>query len=252
MEEAQQRYIGERLTPTLTAGLVALCRARPAEPHAWLAKWLLQHKPTPPIGPAVRSQSDTLAALTPALLSDGVPYRKVGRVFLRKARPGETVQTVLHGVVETTNTAPDDGKVYWVSHADTMEQERLILTDAKRRRLYALTPAPGMNASIAAELAAEGFGGPFEPLGRVLALRASHALLSAHIPARKFVAAWGAEMIVDEGDMLVSPMPSTGRDAAFQASILSEVYRIEKSVFEQTYTMLHSDSHERKSLQPIV
>ena len=38
-------YVAATLTPTLTAGLVALCRAKPAEPAAFLAQYLIEHNP---------------------------------------------------------------------------------------------------------------------------------------------------------------------------------------------------------------
>ena len=36
-------------TPTLTTGLVELCRTKPANPVAWLAKWLIANNPNAPI-----------------------------------------------------------------------------------------------------------------------------------------------------------------------------------------------------------
>ena len=44
---SRQAYIDETITPTLSRGLVALCRARPDHPVQWLAEWLQQNKPTP-------------------------------------------------------------------------------------------------------------------------------------------------------------------------------------------------------------
>ena len=41
-------YVNEAITPTLTKGLAALCKARPADPATWLAEWLIANKPTPP------------------------------------------------------------------------------------------------------------------------------------------------------------------------------------------------------------
>jgi len=38
-------YVEQRLNPTLQRGLAALCRARPANPIEWLARWLLENKP---------------------------------------------------------------------------------------------------------------------------------------------------------------------------------------------------------------
>ena len=38
-------YVAATLTPTLTAGLVALCRAKPEEPAVFLAQYLVEHNP---------------------------------------------------------------------------------------------------------------------------------------------------------------------------------------------------------------
>ena len=43
---AQEEVVKE-LRPTLEAGLVALCRARPEDPVTWLAEYLLENKPAP-------------------------------------------------------------------------------------------------------------------------------------------------------------------------------------------------------------
>ena len=40
-------FVESHLTPTLTRGLVALCKAKPEEPVRWLAEWLLENKPSP-------------------------------------------------------------------------------------------------------------------------------------------------------------------------------------------------------------
>jgi len=42
-------YFNHALAPTLNPALVALCRERPADPVTWLANWLLENKPQPPL-----------------------------------------------------------------------------------------------------------------------------------------------------------------------------------------------------------
>jgi len=42
-------YVTEAITPTLTAGLVELCRTKPANPVQWLAAWLASNNPNSPI-----------------------------------------------------------------------------------------------------------------------------------------------------------------------------------------------------------
>jgi len=42
-------YVTQALTPTLTAGLVELCRTKPGNPVAWLAEWLASNNPNAPL-----------------------------------------------------------------------------------------------------------------------------------------------------------------------------------------------------------
>ncbi|KAL1504083.1 hypothetical protein AB1Y20_010493 [Prymnesium parvum] len=42
-------YVAQALTPTLTTGLVELCRAKPAKPVEWLANWLIANNPNAPL-----------------------------------------------------------------------------------------------------------------------------------------------------------------------------------------------------------
>lgn len=41
-------YLEATVMPTLRGGLRAMCRAKPADPHAWLADFLLAHRPGAP------------------------------------------------------------------------------------------------------------------------------------------------------------------------------------------------------------
>ena len=42
-------YFEAMLEPALKPALVALCRARPANPIVWLAEYMLENKPQPPV-----------------------------------------------------------------------------------------------------------------------------------------------------------------------------------------------------------
>ena len=42
-------YAAAEITPTLTKGLVELCKTKPSDPVAWLGSWLLANKPAPPV-----------------------------------------------------------------------------------------------------------------------------------------------------------------------------------------------------------
>lgn len=53
-----QEYAAAYLAPTLVPALKDLCRERPHEPIEWLARWLLEHKPTTPCQPATIAPPD--------------------------------------------------------------------------------------------------------------------------------------------------------------------------------------------------
>ena len=44
----RKEFVESSLTPTLTKGLIALCRAKPDAPVEWLARWLLDNNPKMP------------------------------------------------------------------------------------------------------------------------------------------------------------------------------------------------------------
>ena len=66
----------------------------------------------------------------------------------------------------------------------------------------------------------------------------SAALLRTHLPAGRFVARWGAEMVVEEHDMLAAPCAPA--PAASRPREVGEVYRIARSMFLETYTRVGS------------
>ena len=50
MPDAQaEEYMKANISPTLTPALVEMCRAKPADPVVWLANYLFEHKPAPPV-----------------------------------------------------------------------------------------------------------------------------------------------------------------------------------------------------------
>jgi len=173
---------------------------------------------------SVPSQADMIAALRPTLLEHGQIFKKTKRAFVRRAKEGELVQTILDGKVETENTAQSGD---WIVRADTRWKECYILTDAKFANVY----GSGSGIAIeghpdAAELAAEGYLS-YEPKARIRAVEATAEVLSQHIPRGCFIAAWGAEMLVEAGDFLAAPVSHDGG--------VHEVYRIERVAFGETY-----------------
>ena len=61
-----EAYVAARLTPTVTAAVVALCRERPADPVSWLAEYLIAHKPAPPVSQTVANPAALLQQLLAA------------------------------------------------------------------------------------------------------------------------------------------------------------------------------------------
>ena len=47
VDEDAASYVGRTLTPTLTRGLVVLCKTKPDNPVEWLGHWLSANRPTP-------------------------------------------------------------------------------------------------------------------------------------------------------------------------------------------------------------
>ena len=136
-------------------------------------------------------------------------YEKFGAFDCRAAKAGENVLTIINDQIETTNVARDGdvvvrgpkGEEYIISLKKFVDRYRVdkALTDDYQK---------------------------FETKGRVLAYM--------HIgPSFKFVASWGEEMIVDDGDYLATPcnLIPLGFD--------DEVYRIERTVFNETYRLVN-------------
>ena len=69
-------------------------------------------------------------------------------------------------------------------------------TDAKRQKLYGPDPAPIADHPDLNALRGEGFTGPYEPLGRVIALEVTPELFEKYVPAGEFMAAWGESEVV--------------------------------------------------------
>ena len=58
----ESAYVATSITPTLTPALVALCRARPADPVEWLGRYLMEHKPAAPVNPVPAVEESQVAA----------------------------------------------------------------------------------------------------------------------------------------------------------------------------------------------
>mmetsp|Transcript_981 Transcript_981/g.2492 ORF Transcript_981/g.2492 Transcript_981/m.2492 type:complete len:199 (+) Transcript_981:60-656(+) len=150
------------------------------------------------------------------LLEQALLYHKTAYVLARPATPGESVETIVDGKVETRNTAKEGDMIVLNVNADG---ERYI---AKRETFAKKYEDAGGEADE------EGMK-RYNPKGVIRAVEVSDTEM-AKIPAHSFVAAWGEEMIVEVGDFLALPHPDGG-----------EIYRIEKNAFGKTYAPMHKE-----------
>jgi len=174
------------------------------------------------------SQEDAVNTLGPALLEQGAIYTKLAMVFLRKAVPGMSISVFDDDEVRVLTAQDGD----WIVQADTEKKDRFLLPDWKVQRLYEETPLAFAGHPDAEELEEDGFEAraPCGP-ARCLALRASAALLE-QLDDSSFTAAWGGVLLVEEGDYFVAPVSPGG---VGMPTSVSEVYRIERATFLQTY-----------------
>ena len=129
-------------------------------------------------------------------------YEKFGEVQFETSQKVQEVVTVINGETETTNTAQIGDYIL-----EGVTGERWINTPKKFMQNYEIEEYSYSEMKGSAKV---------KPQPRFAAQWDSQDQLI-------FTAAWGEEMICNEGDYLVAPQD------------FSEVYRIEKSVFEKTY-----------------
>lgn len=156
------------------------------------------------------TQEEMLAKVRPLLEREGRVYEKTARVFARPAGEGEVVSTITSDGLETVNIAHAGD---WLVRNQTEAGEAYLLSAEKFAQRYRyLRPD-------------EDDWSEYQAMGRIRALELTPERLQAwQLPAEfTFIAAWGSPMIARQGDFLACPED------------FSEVYRIARSEFEQTY-----------------
>jgi len=144
------------LQPVLDRGLVALCRARPAQPVEWLAEWLLANRPPPPAKrrhqPHVKARSNGFASR----LKDPYPLRLPvpdEMVPWRVAWPGYApTEFVMAKVLKADPSRNPGGK----SYADAAEPDRELI---RTRGSIEYT-------QLGCDIAFDARGRPLNPRGR--------------------------------------------------------------------------------------
>ena len=127
-------------------------------------------------------------------------YLKQGAVNAKLAVKDEKVKTEIDGVVETVNTAKENDVVIKGS-----SNELYLINIDKFKARY----------NVEKELSSD--YQEYKAIGECFAFEFKGEGFS-------FIAPWGEEMIVENGDFLASPNAE-----------ITEVYRIEKNAFKKTY-----------------
>ncbi len=162
-----------------------------------------------PPGAGMTSDGDVGKKFEEALRADKVSvYRKCGEHDIRLAVPGEVVDTVIDGELETTNTARQGDFV-----VRGRKGERYIITAETLRARYGEPISPPDP---------EGYR-RYPGTGLLYAFRYEGA------PFR-FMAPWGEEMIANPGDYIGT-----------HAIGSNKFWRVEKSVFAATYILAASE-----------
>ena len=153
----------------------------------------------------VKTQADMIAQLKGETT---VVYKKSGTFDARKGKVGERVTTVIDGEEETQKTVGEDDVV-----VKGPKGEMYVISSKKFNERYEVDKELDTKFQ---SYKAKGLIRAFEYSGKSF----------------KFVASWDEEMLCKEGDFLATPI-SDADDTK-----VPEVYRIERSVFDETYAEL--------------
>eukprot|EP00930_Biecheleria_cincta_P017951 TRINITY_DN14127_c0_g2_i3.p1 TRINITY_DN14127_c0_g2~~TRINITY_DN14127_c0_g2_i3.p1 ORF type:complete len:761 (-),score=129.69 TRINITY_DN14127_c0_g2_i3:576-2780(-) len=173
------------------------------------------------------SQADMIEKISKDMLAHGKWYRKVAHAFLRNAVPGEVVVTVVNGKEETVNKASYGD---FVVQAQTVWKEQYILPHKTVIASYALDeplPIQEDNPDFQ-QLVADGFK-CYTSRTRIKALEATQERIQSLCPQGEFLAKWGSPVAISNGDVFAAQIGAEGQ--------VSEVYRIEKTAFQQTFRL---------------
>ncbi|CAE7366822.1 unnamed protein product [Symbiodinium natans] len=176
------------------------------------------------VGKGICSQEDMIKQVSNEMLTSGRWYRKVAFAFLRPAQAGEIITTVVDGKEETVNTAVEGD---YVVQANTRWKENYILSYATTSAAYDLdTPLEIPHGrEDAQQLRKDGYR-CYRSRTRIRALRATEEFLRRHCPSKKFMAKWGTPCSVEVDDIIAAQVSPS--------STVTEIYRIEKTVFRVT------------------
>jgi len=191
---------------------------------------------------AVRTQQEVQSRFCLILQTEGSIYRKAARAYLRPAKMGEEIVTVVGGKVESTNIARDDTSYVVCGKVDG---EEYILTKKDFEASYDESSAAPIDPEAfgedqrenACRLRDEGFL-DYKSKRMVWAKNMTRedmewfcfgeGLVVKGVVKGAFIAPWGEKMLVEEGDPIVMQYPLGN----------TEIYRVEDNVFGITYEAL--------------
>lgn len=139
---------------------------------------------------------------------DAKLYTKFGKVLWRHATPGETVLTVIKGVLETANTAKTNDVVVKNFNVGQSTEEWIISYDKLKERYFRLGKTHLIDGKEWQLAEARGFVKAIEHRGESF----------------EMTAPWGEHMIVNDGDFIAQNVNDE-----------DDIYRIEREQFLATY-----------------
>lgn len=149
------------------------------------------------------SQKEFFQTYFPYLMENGLNYFKYSLVLVRRAKPGEYIETWTADGLETTNYAAEGDFV--LKNLQTEYQEEYIVTEDMFFKRYKFFYFSDQDHAV------------YIPTGKVKAV-------SYYGEETSFIAKWGRPMALKSGDFIVSPYPD-----------LNEIYRIAAKEFYETY-----------------
>jgi hypothetical protein len=149
------------------------------------------------------TQQEIFDIFSSYLIDGGRDFYKTGLVLVRRAKPGEYIETWTADGLETTNYAkPGD---FVLKNLQTEYQEEYVVTEDMFFKRYKFFYFSDDDHAV------------YMPTGKIRAAIYYGEELS-------FIAKWGRPMVLKTGDYIVSPYPT-----------LDEIYRIAGKEFYETY-----------------
>ncbi len=161
-------------------------------------------------------------------------FGKFAKVYIRPSIPGEKVDTIVGGQVETTNTGKSDtftvqalggDREKWVISAKQLAN-RYHDPKAEPRSDVEVNPPPGAQPMKL-----------YLPKGRVLGFE-----LPPEVGPITFKASWGEDMIAKPGDFIVHPSDDPTDIYRIVGRRTNSAYRVEKDAWRRTYKQVPKPS----------